>query len=643
MRVYRFALVVSSAFILAACDPGHIERPTDTRSAAERADVAWETLMSSGSAVERRPGETHYERFIREVELSKQRRRELGLRFWHDFPDDPRRYSWLIHAVHLAPVYHADIEAWAQAEGDFDYPYPEATTQLYLADAPLDEEAIAGWDSVYPALRAAFMSSPDVNVEQRRLLRHGELREMAWTAKRMALRGAPIPEASDYAQSLLNHYRADPKAYDYWPARALTLELCSNLSVFDMDEAGFLDFAQQLRSISEALAEFVDEALLTGHCSPTIRHRAVNPTPDERAFLVAQAIIVLDQGAGAESRFIYSHTLEETERRRRSMIAHVWDLTTPRQKRTLLWSTTDRARFYMRLVDGLVNDMRVLDAKRVRPTRYVMDEEAAAEWLTLQARLLDDFVNDPEVPAEYVAAILGKVLRKQVEREIANTRLGEEVGDVPAILEDIHSLYQEYGDDSMPQIYRALRAVLNRGDDLGIDAEFLEEYLARFGHTWVEELAAGYSRREGLRDNPIELAGPTLEGDYVDITDLRGKVLLLKVWSTACSSCISAMPKVQNIYDEYRDRGFEVVAVSGDAEEHRRRVNRIVAESGSTWPTIIGDALYSELNLRLGFGGTVPQYLLLDQDGLLVADTEEIDYGRNLPALLDRLLADQAP
>ena len=597
--------------------------------------------MSSGSDVERLPGETHYERFLREVELSKQHRRKLGLRFWRDFPDDPRRYSWLIYAVNLAPVYPADITAWARAEGRFDYPYPEATSQFYFADTPRDAAAIAEWEAIYPELRAAFMASPDVTIEQKRVLRHGELRQRAWDIKRAALYGEPLDDDINFAQTLLEHYRADPAAYEYWSARALTLELCHNLASFDLDEAGFLDFAAELRTVSEQLEEFVDDALLGDHCSETVRQRTIDASPDEQAFWIANSMNIPDHAPIPEGDFIFFHIRGEAERRRRAMIGHVWEVVAPRRKKALLYNTTSYTRFYARFIDGLVNDVQLFQTERALPTRFATDEAALEEWLATRARLLSDFVDDPEVPRQYVAEILGYDLRKAVHRHLAGSHLGEDLEDFRPVLEEIHALYAEYGEDSIPEVYRALRSLLNQDDDLAIDPTYLQDYLARFEHPWIVELVAGRENRHDLRNVPIELAGPTLSGGHVDVTDLRGKIVLLKFWSTSCSSCIAAMPKVQEIYDEYRDRGFEVVAVSSDAEERGKRVQRIVARSGSTWPTIVGDTLYDELNVRFGVGGAVPQYMLFNREGLLVADTGELDLGRNLRTLLDAMLAEE--
>lgn len=58
----------------------------------------------------------------------------------------------------------------------------------------------------------------------------------------------------------------------------------------------------------------------------------------------------------------------------------------------------------------------------------------------------------------------------------------------------------------------------------------------------------------------------TLDGDTLALADLEGRVVLLNVWATWCAPCVREMPALQTLYDRYRDRGLEVVAVSVDAQ-----------------------------------------------------------------------------
>lgn len=605
------------------------------------ADAKWREIMSSGPMVERLPGETHYERFLREVELSKQRRRTLGLAYWREFPDDSRRYSWLIYAVALAPVYPVDVAAWAQAEGRFDSPYPEARSQLYLADVPVDQKTKGDWARVYPELRAEFMASAVVSLEQRRELTFHELRQEAWRIKRAALSERPLSQATTFPTMVLDYYRKDPGGYNYWSARALTFEICRNLETFELDETGFSRFADQLAAISVDLKEFVDEALLVDHCSSENIDIQGELPAEQRRLITANGVIYPHGGPAAkQGRFIYFHLQTENGRRRAAMGAAVWtDTDDVRIRGSLLRNAASEGRFHERFIDGLVSDLAALEKNKVFPTVQRRDEAALAEWRADFNRMVTDFISDPKVTPEDAASVIGRVIGNDVSREISIAMSGEDNGDLKGLMQRIADFYHERGEAAVPYVYRSLRSIVNREDLFGLERQHVDEYLAQFDHPAINQLAAGRAHRLGLRSTSVAIAGPTLSGGRLDLEDLRGNIVLLKFWSTNCGSCIAAMPKVQEIYDEYRDRGFEVVAISSDAEKRRKRVEWIVERAGSTWPTIIGDTYFDELNVRFGFGGSVPQYMLLDREGRMIADTDELDYGRNLPPLLEEQFA----
>ncbi len=57
---------------------------------------------------------------------------------------------------------------------------------------------------------------------------------------------------------------------------------------------------------------------------------------------------------------------------------------------------------------------------------------------------------------------------------------------------------------------------------------------------------------------------PTLSGAPIRLSDLRGKVVLLNFWVTWCRSCRAEMPTLDALYQQYKDRGLEVLAVNLD-------------------------------------------------------------------------------
>ena len=47
----------------------------------------------------------------------------------------------------------------------------------------------------------------------------------------------------------------------------------------------------------------------------------------------------------------------------------------------------------------------------------------------------------------------------------------------------------------------------------------------------------------------------------LNISDLRGKVVLVDFWTYGCVNCVNTLPHVTELYAKYRDRGLVVVGV----------------------------------------------------------------------------------
>ena len=52
------------------------------------------------------------------------------------------------------------------------------------------------------------------------------------------------------------------------------------------------------------------------------------------------------------------------------------------------------------------------------------------------------------------------------------------------------------------------------------------------------------------RDKPVEVSGETLDGDQLDLADLRGKIVVVNIWGAWCADCIKEAPMVVAAADE---------------------------------------------------------------------------------------------
>ena len=77
---------------------------------------------------------------------------------------------------------------------------------------------------------------------------------------------------------------------------------------------------------------------------------------------------------------------------------------------------------------------------------------------------------------------------------------------------------------------------------------------------------------------------PDEHGTLVSLGALRGRVVLVDVWASWCVPCKAAFPEYDALFKEYRDRGFEVLAVNVD--ERRADADRFLATRPHAMPVL---------------------------------------------------------
>lgn len=53
-----------------------------------------------------------------------------------------------------------------------------------------------------------------------------------------------------------------------------------------------------------------------------------------------------------------------------------------------------------------------------------------------------------------------------------------------------------------------------------------------------------------------------LNGQTIDLSQMRGKVVLVDFWATSCPGCVEEMPLLTQTYERYKDKGLKLVAVA---------------------------------------------------------------------------------
>ncbi|MEY3945010.1 MAG: Thiol-disulfide oxidoreductase ResA, partial [Pseudomonadota bacterium] len=53
-----------------------------------------------------------------------------------------------------------------------------------------------------------------------------------------------------------------------------------------------------------------------------------------------------------------------------------------------------------------------------------------------------------------------------------------------------------------------------------------------------------------------------LDGSRLNTEHLQGKVALINFWATSCTTCVAEMPELISTYKQFKDQGFETIAVA---------------------------------------------------------------------------------
>jgi peroxiredoxin len=106
-------------------------------------------------------------------------------------------------------------------------------------------------------------------------------------------------------------------------------------------------------------------------------------------------------------------------------------------------------------------------------------------------------------------------------------------------------------------------------------------------------------------------------GKPVNFENLKGKYILLDFWASWCGPCRAENPNVLKAYQQFKDRNFDVVAVSLDTKKDAWM--KAIKEDGMPW-TQLSDLMGWKSPVAMEYGiEAIPQNFLLDPQGRIVA------------------------
>jgi thiol-disulfide isomerase/thioredoxin len=111
---------------------------------------------------------------------------------------------------------------------------------------------------------------------------------------------------------------------------------------------------------------------------------------------------------------------------------------------------------------------------------------------------------------------------------------------------------------------------------------------------------------------------PTVDLKLFQLSNCKGKYVLIDFWGTWCKPCIASLPKLKKIHSMYADKGLTMLSVAYD--DNLEKVKQGISEHDLTWNNIYQNAQdTSQYALTKLFNvHAFPTLLLIDPDGKII-------------------------
>ncbi|MGQ0631178.1 MAG: TlpA family protein disulfide reductase [Sporichthyaceae bacterium] len=143
------------------------------------------------------------------------------------------------------------------------------------------------------------------------------------------------------------------------------------------------------------------------------------------------------------------------------------------------------------------------------------------------------------------------------------------------------------------------------------------------------------------RGEPVELAGPLIGGNTLDVASLRGKVVLINVWGSWCAPCRKEAPDLQQAWESFAGEQVQFLGLNtrddaaGAAEAFERRF-------AITYPSLRDPDGSLQLTFRTSLPPrAIPSTLVLDRAGRVAARIVGPSTTATFTGLVEQILAER--
>ena len=156
----------------------------------------------------------------------------------------------------------------------------------------------------------------------------------------------------------------------------------------------------------------------------------------------------------------------------------------------------------------------------------------------------------------------------------------------------------------------------------------------------LDSIKTEYQKTAHLQVGKIapSFEAPKPDGTIVSLEELKGKVTIIDFWAAWCGPCRRENPNIVKIYNEYHDKGLEIIGVSLDGNSRQSNPKKAwldaIEKDKLAWTQVSHLKYFNDPVARLYDVNAIPATYILDKDGKIVAKNLR---GRQLESKIQQL------